>query len=74
MRMSEFWRLMDDEFGSGYSKVLADDLVLAGLSGRTAAAALRDGEDPRRVWFAICDVQDVPAERRWGRDIKPRSS
>lgn len=65
---------MDDEFGAGYSKVLADDLVLAGLSGRTAAAALKDGEDPKTVWFAICDVQEVPAGRRWGRDIKPRSS
>lgn len=72
--MSEFWRLMDDEFGRGYSKVLADDLVLADLSGRTATAALKDGEDPKKVWFAICDVQDVPADRRWGRDIKPRSS
>jgi hypothetical protein len=25
------------------------------------------------VWLALCDVQDVPAERRLGRDIKPRA-
>lgn len=74
VRLSEFWRLMDDEFGAGYSRVLAEDLVLGNLDGKTAAVALRNGEDPKKVWFAICDVQDVPAERRWGRDIKPRSA
>ncbi|WP_026820688.1 DUF3046 domain-containing protein [Arthrobacter castelli] len=74
MRLSEFWRLMDDEFGAGYSRVLADELVLGDLDGRTAAAALRDGESPKRVWSAVCDVQDIPPERRWGRDIKPRSA
>lgn len=65
---------MDEEFGPGYSRVLAGDLVLPGLSGRTAGTALEDGESPKTVWLAVCDVQDVPAERRWGRDIKPRSS
>lgn len=74
MRLSEFWRLMDDEFGSGYSQVLAEDLVLPDLSGRTAADALRSGESPKKVWLAVCEIQDVPPERRWGRDIKPRSA
>lgn len=74
MRLSEFRRLMDDEFGSAYSQVLAGELVLPGLSGRTAAAALRDGENPKTVWLAICEIQDIPAERRLGRDIKPRSA
>jgi hypothetical protein len=61
---------MDDEFGSGYSRVLADSLVLAGVGGRTARQALAAGIDPRTVWLAVCDVQDVPEERRLGRDIK----
>ncbi len=65
---------MDDEFGSGYSRVLAGELVLPGLSGRSADTALDEGENPKTVWLAICDVQDVPAERRLGRDIKPRSA
>ncbi|OFI36712.1 histidine kinase [Arthrobacter sp. SW1] len=70
MRISDFWRLMDDEFGSGYARVLAGTLVLAGVGGRTADQALAAGLEPRKVWLAICDVQDVPEERRLGRDIK----
>lgn len=63
---------MDDEFGSGYSRVLGGSLVLAGVGGRTAAQALAAGINPRDIWLAVCDVQDVPEERRLGRDIKPR--
>ncbi len=63
---------MDDEFGSGYSRVLARDLVLAGAGGRTALEALGAGIEPRRIWLAVCDLQDVPANRRLGRDVAPR--
>ncbi|MDZ4092875.1 MAG: DUF3046 domain-containing protein [Arthrobacter sp.] len=72
MRISDFWRLMDDEFGAGYSRVLSSSLVLAGVGGRTAEQALSAGVPPRQVWLALCDVQDVPPERRLGRDVKPR--
>jgi hypothetical protein len=72
MRISEYWRLMDDEFGAGYSRVLSSTLALAGVGGRTADQALAAGVEPRKVWLAVCDVQDVPAERRLGRDIAPR--
>ncbi|MGO4858812.1 DUF3046 domain-containing protein [Arthrobacter sp. 2MCAF14] len=71
MRISDFWRLMDDEFGAGYSRVLSSSLVLAGVGGRTANDALAAGYSPRDVWLALCDVQDVPPERRLGRDTKP---
>ncbi|MBB6403321.1 DUF3046 domain-containing protein [Arthrobacter sp. AZCC_0090] len=71
MRISDFWRLMDDEFGAGYSRVLSGSLVLAGVGGRTANDALAAGYSPRDVWLALCDVQDVPPERRLGRDVKP---
>lgn len=72
MRLSDFWRLMDDEFGPAYSRVLAADLVLGSLGGRTATEALSRGTEPKAVWLAVCDVQDVPAERRLGRDIQPK--
>ena len=65
---------MDDEFGSGYSRVLGGSLVLAGVGGRTANQALAAGVNPRDIWLAVCDVQEVPAERRLGRDIKPRQN
>ncbi|RAX47755.1 DUF3046 domain-containing protein [Arthrobacter sp. AQ5-06] len=71
MRISDYWRLMDDEFGAGYSRVLSSTLVLAGAGGRTADQALAAGVNPRQVWSAVCDVQDVPPERRLGRDVKP---
>ncbi len=74
MRISDFWRLMDDEFGSAYSRVLAADLVLGQLGGVTAAQALEKGIEPKAVWLAVCDVQDVPANRRLGRDIKPKAN
>ena len=74
MRISDFWRLMDDEFGSAYSRVLAADLVLTGLGGTTAQQALDRGIDPKRVWLAVCDIQEVPQERRLGRDVRPRQA
>ncbi|MBM7848238.1 DUF3046 domain-containing protein [Arthrobacter roseus] len=72
MRLSNFWRLMDDEFGVGYSRVLAGELVLAELGGMTAVAALKAGKEPRQVWLAICTMQDVPLARRLGQDATPK--
>ncbi|ALE05340.1 histidine kinase [Arthrobacter sp. ERGS1:01] len=72
MRVSEFWRLMDDEFSPAYSRVLARDLVLAGVGGTTAAVALRAGFDPREIWLEVCQAQDVPPSRRLGRDVAPK--
>lgn len=72
MRLSDFWRLMDDEFGPAYSRVLASDLVLGAIGGKTAVEALGSGIEPRAVWLAVCEVQDVPPERRLGRDIAPK--
>ncbi|MBE0011667.1 MULTISPECIES: DUF3046 domain-containing protein [unclassified Arthrobacter] len=72
MRTSAFWRLMDDEFGGGYSRTLARTIVLADLGGRTPEEALAAGISPREVWMAVCDLQDVPQERRLGRDITPK--
>lgn len=72
MRRSDFWRLMDDEFGERYSRTLARDLVVGTLGDRTASEALGAGIDPRQVWEAVCSVQDVPRERWLGRDITPR--
>ncbi|MFI7484212.1 DUF3046 domain-containing protein [Kocuria sp. M1R5S2] len=72
MRLSSFWQLMADEFGAGYSRVLARDLVLGELDHRTPAEAIESGEDPRTVWFALCRAQDVPESRWWGVDRPPR--
>ena len=39
MKLSEFWALMEHEFGAGYAPVLARDLVLGSLDHRTAVEA-----------------------------------
>ena len=69
MRVSDFWRLVDDEFGAGYGRTLIRDQVLIGLRHRTAAQAFEAGVDPREVWVALCEEMDVPAARRWGKDV-----
>jgi hypothetical protein len=68
VRHSDFWRLVDEEFGPGYGRTLVRDQVLGDLSHRTAEQALAAGEAPRTVWFALCAEMAVPEERRWGRD------
>lgn len=67
MRHSEFWELMDGEFGAAYARTLARDLVLGDLHDRTADEALSAQVAPRTVWFALCEAMDVPVERRWAR-------
>lgn len=67
MRMSEFWTLVDGEFGPGRGRALVRDHVIGELGHRTPQQALDDGEDARTVWLALCVDLDVPPERRWGR-------
>jgi hypothetical protein len=71
VRQSEFWTLVDDEFGRAHGRALVKDHVLFELGNRTAEQAIADGEPFRTVWFSLCDAMDVPTERRWGRDEAP---
>lgn len=71
MRESQFWQLMEDEFGGSYAHVLAGELVISRFQ-LTAADALASGVRPREVWESICIQQDVPEERRWGKDRPPK--
>ena len=66
MRLSDFWRLMDDEFGRTYARSLAADQVMAALGDRTAKQALEAGARPRDVWDAVCEAMAVPPERQGG--------
>jgi hypothetical protein len=72
VRHSEFWQLLDDEFGPAYARTVARDVVVDALGGRTSEQALAAGVRPQEVWRALCDAMEVPAERRWGRDPKQR--
>ncbi|MCW4465339.1 DUF3046 domain-containing protein [Glutamicibacter sp. MNS18] len=70
MRLSDFWRNMDHEFGPRYSRVLADTLALSEFNSLNATEALDRGVPPRDVWQAVCRAQDVPPERWLGPDIE----
>ncbi|MBB1196953.1 MULTISPECIES: DUF3046 domain-containing protein [Curtobacterium] len=69
MRVSEFWRAVDQVFGEAYGSVVTRDVVLEGLGGRSAVDALAAGIEARRVWDALCDSQDVPMDRRHGKGL-----
>ena len=56
---------MGDEFGD-YGRVLAHDVVLGDIGGLTAEQAIKAGVATREIWLAICAVQDVPENRRYG--------
>ena len=68
MRSSDFWNLVDGEFGRAHGRALTRELVLIDLGNRTAEQALADGVPNRAVWLALCDAMDVPTDRRWGPD------
>lgn len=60
MRLSEFWALMEQEFGRGYAAVVASTQSLGSLGGRTAEQAIEDGERVRVVWEAVVRDMAVP--------------
>jgi hypothetical protein len=72
VRSSEFWTLVDEEFGRAHGRTLAREHVLFELGNQTPEQALAAGVPERTVWFAMCDALDVPAERRWGRQEPDR--
>ncbi|MCP2031940.1 hypothetical protein L1277_002038 [Okibacterium sp. HSC-33S16] len=71
MKLSEFKLALTTEFGGAYGRVLAHDLVLRELGGRTADEALAAGVQPRAVWLALCKESDVPHERWHGVGVRP---
>jgi hypothetical protein len=68
VRYSELEELVVDVFGPTLGRTLLQDQVLGALDDRTGREALADGEEPRRVWRALCDAMGVPEHERWGPD------
>ncbi|MGF0319474.1 DUF3046 domain-containing protein [Nocardia fluminea] len=62
MRLTEFQELMHTEFGVARADAMLTDHVIPQL-GRTGAAAIDNGVDPRDVWRALCADFDVPPSR-----------
>ncbi|MGH8862200.1 MAG: DUF3046 domain-containing protein [Jatrophihabitantaceae bacterium] len=60
MRLTEFWRRMDERFGAAYARSLATDYRLPAL-GSTVEEALRTGVEAKDVWRAVCAEFAMPA-------------
>lgn len=67
MKVSEFRRAVDEEFGEVQGRVLVSELVLDVLDGRTAQQAIGAGIPVGDVWLALCRANDVPPQRWHGR-------
>jgi len=65
VKLSEFQRAVDDEFGA-MGRVLLRDTVVVELGNRTPDEALAAGVPAREVWLAMCRAQEVPRERWYG--------
>ena len=48
----------------GYSRVWADQVVLAELEGRTVSEALADGVPCKRIWRAVWGQLELPVQLR----------
>ncbi|MBO3746510.1 DUF3046 domain-containing protein [Streptosporangiaceae bacterium NEAU-GS5] len=64
MRLTEFWNRMHHHFGQAYAESWAKDYVIAGLGGRTVEQALADGISAKRVWQAVCQIENVDPKIR----------
>jgi hypothetical protein len=65
MKLTEFARAVDDEFGA-MGRVLMRDSVIVELGNRTPQEALDAGIPAREVWLALCRAEQVPRERWHG--------
>jgi hypothetical protein len=64
VRLTDLWARLDAHFGSAYAASFASDFVIRELGGRTIVEALRDGEDAKTVWRAVCDALELPPAKR----------
>ena len=53
MRLTEFWRRLEESFGGAYARSLATDQTFAALNNRTIDEALSQGEEVVTVWRAV---------------------
>lgn len=63
MRLTEFWRRMEERFGAAYARSVAADYRLPEL-GSTIDEALAAGVEAKAVWQAVCAEFEMPAQLR----------
>ena len=58
MRLSDFHRMVTEEFGEAAGEHLMLTMTLTECDGLTAADALEAGFEPKAVWLALCRAKD----------------
>ena len=64
MRETELWARMGRHLGDPYCRAWAEQVVLAGLGGRTVSEALAAGVPAVTVWRVVWAALDLPASER----------
>jgi hypothetical protein len=64
VRLTDFWWRMEEHFGPAYAHSVARDQIISRLGHRCVIDALAEGEDPKRVWLAVCEHFEVPVGQR----------
>ncbi|MGV8845382.1 DUF3046 domain-containing protein [Tessaracoccus sp.] len=64
MREAEVWARLAAVLPEGYSRVWADQVVLADLSGRTVSEALAAGVPGKTIWRAVWAHMELPGHMR----------
>ena len=67
MRLAEFHRFVEYEFGAEQGPWLLHSHVLAKYDA-TGAELLERGVEPRDIWWELCKDHDVPMDRCHGPD------
>lgn len=60
VREVELWARMDAALGPAYSRVWAENTVLADLGSRTVVEALEAGIGCKRIWRAVWAQLELP--------------
>ncbi len=63
VRLTEFWRRMQERFGATYAHTVAADYRFPEL-GTTVDDALARGIETKDVWRAVCTEFEMPASLR----------
>ncbi|APT92364.1 hypothetical protein CPHO_05040 [Corynebacterium phocae] len=69
MRLTEYQRLIRDEFGTQKAGWVSHSHVVSRL-GDTPDNLIERGVDPGKVWEGLCDDFEVPQVRRLGNDVQ----
>ncbi|GAA2183469.1 hypothetical protein GCM10009785_27150 [Brooklawnia cerclae] len=64
MREAELWQRLDTHLGAAYSRVWAEQIVLADLDERTVREALAAGVPCKAIWRAVWAQLELPVSER----------